>query len=85
MAAAIRKGGSMPGPGGPGGRFGRSYLTEEEKASAPKVTPELLKRVFSYLKPYWKQMLLVIAGHLCHICVIRFLSDAVCANRPNHR
>ena len=62
MAAAIRKGGSMPGPGGPGGRFGRSYLTEEEKASAPKVTPELLKRVFSYLKPYWKQMLLVICA-----------------------
>ena len=52
----------MPGPGGPGGRFGRSYLTEEEKASAPKVTPELLKRVFSYLKPYWKQMLLVICA-----------------------
>ena len=51
----------MAGPGG-GGHFGRGYLTEEEKKNAPKVTPELLKRVFSYLKPYWKQMLLVICA-----------------------
>ena len=43
------------GPGGPGGH----YMTEEEKAAQPKVTPQLLKRVFSYMKPYWKQFLLV--------------------------
>ena len=49
----------MPGPGGPGGRMGRGFLTEEEKQNAPKVTRPLLKRIFSYLKPYWKQMLLV--------------------------
>ena len=42
--------------GGPGGHF----MTEEEKAAQPKVTPELLKRVFSYIKPYWKQFSLVL-------------------------
>ena len=45
---------------GHGGPMGGRYMTEEEKASQPKVTPELLKRVFSYLIPYWKQMVLVI-------------------------
>ncbi len=43
--------------GGPGGHF----MTEEEKAAQPKVTGKLLRRVFSYLKPYWKQFLLVLA------------------------
>ena len=47
------------------GRMGRgSFLTEEEKSSRPKVTKELLVRIFSYLKPYWKQMILVL------ICII---------------
>ena len=50
----------MPGPG-PGGPRGGRYLTEEEKANAPKVTWPLLKRVFSYLKPYWRQLLLALA------------------------
>ena len=45
---------------GPGGPMGRAYLTEEEKANRTKVTPALLRRIFSYLTPYWKQMLLVI-------------------------
>ena len=40
--------------------MGRAYLTEEEKANRTKVTPALLRRIFSYLTPYWKQMLLVI-------------------------
>ncbi|MBQ6487926.1 MAG: ABC transporter ATP-binding protein [Solobacterium sp.] len=44
--------------GGPGGRG--AYMTEEEKAAAPKVTKELLARVGSYLLPYWKQMLIVL-------------------------
>ncbi|MDO5439559.1 MAG: ABC transporter ATP-binding protein [Erysipelotrichaceae bacterium] len=35
-------------------------MSEEEKAKTPKVTKELVFRVFSYLKPYWKQMLLVL-------------------------
>ena len=42
--------------GGPGGRF----MTDEEKAQLPKITGALLKRVFSYLKPYWKQFSLVL-------------------------
>ena len=45
---------------GPGGHMGRAYLTEEEKANRTKVTPALPRRIFSYLTPYWKQMLLVI-------------------------
>ena len=45
---------------GRGGPMGGRYLTEEEKQQQPKVTKELLARVFSYLKPYWKHMLLVI-------------------------
>lgn len=49
-------------PGGGGGRMGRAFLTEEEKASRPKVTGKLLRRVLSYLLPYWKQMLLVFAA-----------------------
>ena len=54
----------MAGPGGPGGGRGGRYLTEEEKAAAPKVTKELIVRIFSYLKPYWKQMALVLVAIL---------------------
>lgn len=43
-----------------GGRISRGYLTEEEKANRPKVTFALLKRIFSYLTPYWKQMVIVL-------------------------
>ncbi|RKM62314.1 ABC transporter ATP-binding protein [Butyrivibrio sp. CB08] len=50
----------MPGGHGPGGPFGRAYMTEEEKANQPKVTPELIGRVLSYLKPYILQLLLVL-------------------------
>ena len=42
--------------GGPGGHF----MTEEEKAAQPKITRKLIKRVFSYLRPYWRQLLLVL-------------------------
>jgi len=51
----------MAGPGGRGGRMG-AYLTEEEKQNRPKVTKALLLRVFSYLRPYMKQMALVLAA-----------------------
>ncbi len=47
----------MPPMGGP---RRQSFLTEEEKMNRPKVTKGLLKRIFSYLKPYWKQMLVVL-------------------------
>ena len=52
----------MPGPisHGPG----RAYLSEEEKANLPKVTPALLKRIASYLKPYWLQFLFVFVAIL---------------------
>ena len=47
--------------GRPGGHFARGFLTDEEKANQPKVTPALLKRVFSYLKPYSGRLALVLA------------------------
>ncbi|MBR1658890.1 MAG: ABC transporter ATP-binding protein, partial [Oscillospiraceae bacterium] len=49
----------MPGPGGPGGLGPRGFLTEEEKGNMPKVTWALLRRILSYLLPYWPQFLLV--------------------------
>ena len=46
----------MPAPlGGPAARF----MTDEEKASAPKLTKDLFVRILSYLKPYWLQFALV--------------------------
>ena len=54
----------MP-PGGPGMGMRNGFLTEEEKANRPKVTGELLKKIFSWLKPYWKQLLVVFIA----ICV----------------
>lgn len=49
----------MPGPS----RLGpRGFLTDEEKLNMPSVTPALLKRIGSYLKPYWPQFLLVFAA-----------------------
>lgn len=47
------------GPDGMG-RGMRGFMTEEEKQQAPKVTKELLVRVFSWLKPYWKQFALTL-------------------------
>ena len=47
-----------------GGRRGGRYLTEEEKQNQPKVTKELIARVFSYLKPYWRQLALVL------VCIV---------------
>ena len=46
--------GPMGGPMGP-----RGFLTDEEKQSMPKVSWTLIKRILSYLKPYWFQFLLV--------------------------
>lgn len=50
-------------PGAHGMGFGpgsRGFMSEEEKQNLPKVTPELIKRVFSYLTPYWKQLALTL-------------------------
>lgn len=47
-------------PGGMRGGLGpRGFLTEEEKANMPKVDKKLIKRILSYLKPYWIQFVFV--------------------------
>ena len=51
----------MPPMGGP---RGAAFLTEEEKKNRPKVTKQLLVRIFSYMKPYWKQFGLVLIAIL---------------------
>ncbi|MBQ7064172.1 MAG: ABC transporter ATP-binding protein [Firmicutes bacterium] len=48
-----------PGGGGRGG-YSRGFMSEEEKASTPQITWPLVKRAFSYLTPYWKQLALVL-------------------------
>ncbi len=54
----------MPGMG-----MRNGFLSEEEKANRPKVTGALLKRIFSWLKPYWKQLLVVfIAISVSSVC-----------------
>ena len=45
--------------GGLRGSGMRSNLTEEEKANKPKISMALLKRIFSYLVPYWPKLTLV--------------------------
>ncbi|MCR5663417.1 MAG: ABC transporter ATP-binding protein/permease [Oscillospiraceae bacterium] len=45
---------------GPGRGLGpRGFLTEEEKQNLPEVNAALIRRILSYLKPYWPQFLLV--------------------------
>ena len=45
---------------GPGRGLGpRGFLTDEEKQNLPKVNGALLRRILGYLRPYWKQFLLV--------------------------
>ncbi len=46
-------GGGMRGPGR------HRPLTEEEKRQAPKLSGALLKRIFSYMIPYWRRLILV--------------------------
>ena len=50
---------------GPGRGMGpRGFLTEDEKKNMPKVSAALLRRILSYLKPYWFQFVLVFAAIL---------------------
>ena len=51
----------MPPGGFMGPGRGGKYLTEEEKKNQPKVTREMLLRIFGYLKPYGKQLALALA------------------------
>lgn len=46
-------------------RGDRAFLTEAEKKNRPKVTWKLIRRIGSYMLPYWKQMGLVL---IC-ICI----------------
>ena len=50
------------------------FLIKEEKAHAPKVTKELLGRIFGYLKPYWLQLLFVFVAILAAAVVGLFPS-----------
>ena len=51
----------MPPAGrGPHGPMSRAFLTEEEKASQPRVTAALLKRILSYLAGYKLQICIVL-------------------------
>ena len=50
---------------GPGRGMGpRGFLTDEEKEHLPEVNGALIRRILSYLKPYWLQFLLVFAAIL---------------------
>ena len=42
----------------------RGFLTEEEKQNRPKLTRDLVKRIFAYLKPYLLQFFLVLLAIL---------------------
>ena len=42
----------------------RGFLSDEEKENRPKITAALLRRIGSYLKPYWKELLLVLLAIL---------------------
>ena len=57
-----------------GGGRRANYLTDEEKKNAPKITGALIRRVFSYLKPYWKQLALVL------VCIV---VSSVCSLFPS--
>ncbi len=52
----------------------RGFLTDEEKMNMPKVTKGLLKRIFSYLKPYWLQFMFVFVAILLSATVGLFPS-----------
>ena len=50
---------------GPGRGMGpRGFLTDEEKKNMPKISGALIRRILSYLKPYWLQFMLVFAAIL---------------------
>ncbi len=61
-------------PGGRNSLGPRGFLTDEEKKNMPKVTKGLLKRIFSYLKPYWIQFVFVFVAILLSATVGLFPS-----------
>lgn len=42
-------------------RSRHQYLSEDEKVNRPKITKDLLIRIWNYLKPYWKQLVMVLS------------------------
>ncbi len=46
------------------GRGRSGFLTEEEKADRPQITRAFLARILSYLKPFWKQLVLALLAIL---------------------
>ena len=73
----------MPGPArgfGP-----RGFLTDDEKQNAPKITKELIIRIFKYLLPYWFQLLIVLGiivlssvlGLLPSLITARIIDEAI--------
>lgn len=64
-------------------------LTEEEKKQAPRLTIPLVKRIFSYLSPYWFRLLLVmiiilasaLLGLLPSILTGRMIDDGLIAQQ----
>ena len=73
----------MPGP--MRGFGPRGFLTEDEKQNAPKITKELLVRIFKYLLPYTFQLLLVLViivlssvlGLLPSLITARVIDEAI--------
>ena len=64
----------MAGPMGRGGLGPRGFLTDEEKESKPVVSKALIKRILSYLKPYWVQFVFVFIAILLSAVVGLFPS-----------
>lgn len=70
---------------GPGGFGPRGFLTDDEKQNMPGIDMKLLKRIFSYLKPYRFQFLFVfiaillssVIGLLPSIITGRIVDDAL--------
>lgn len=75
-----------PGMRGPGHH---RPLTDEEKKQAPKLNKAILKRIFSYIRPYWRRMILVMLiillsaglGLLPSILTGRMIDDGLIAGR----
>ncbi len=78
-----------PGMGPMRGPRHHRPLTDEEKQQAPKLSAPLVKRIFSYLRPYWRRLILVMliilvsagVGLLPSILTGRMIDDGLIAGR----
>ena len=53
--------------GAKGPQGAKKFLTEEEKKNLPKITWKLVRRILSYMKPYWFQFSVVFAAILLSV------------------